>query len=499
MAGERRNLIDQRPVGLMRLILWIVTAAALFLASNYTLNAYLMTVDKAPIRAHLKQAFDQGDLSIISSRGNDTDMGVHQTNDCLIFDMAAREADGNLLYLFAGARTLTAAEKRPGNCELLRDWLNQDPTRHLWQVWYLRYIHGYRAVAVALLDNLTVVETRAALKAASYASIGLSLLASLAFAGIRGRGVVAAAKTNFMGYALISTALLGFFGLPYFGQSISHAPAIVALAVFITAWSALDFAGWLSERTAAVAVIMFALFTAYFEYLTGYIPVGSCVITALVAIGWSGRDTVRPWSVIRFLVVAQATFVSTILVVFVMHTLATALVDRAGLEVVSLFIDQLSTRMAQTAPAEVAGDAAETVRQVQALTVLDVGANLLKQLSHLGPWSQLTTLAVILISLGLSLVAAYDMLFLRGEPTARLCAAIAAGSFLPVLVWILAFQNHTTIHAAFMVRILVVVPMAGMLAVWAWCRVAAAQPRHVRRIRRPAANPVLSPAVHSQS
>jgi hypothetical protein len=497
MTGERRNAIDQRPVGVFRLFVWIVAATATFLAANYAFNAYLMTVDKAPIRAHLKSAFASGDLSIINSRGNDTDMGVHQTNDCLIFDMAARDANGEPLYLFAGARTMAAAEKRPGNCELLRDWLNEDTSRHMWSVWYLRYIHGYRAVAIPLLESFSVVETRAVLKAASYAAILISIVTSLVFAGLRGRNLAKAATTNFTGYALISTALLCFFGLPYFGQSISHAPAIVTLAAFVTAWSALDFAGRLSQRTAMAAIIGFALFTVYFEYLTGYIPVGSCVIMALVAIGWAQRE-VSPWSVIRVLVYAQATFVITILMAFVLHTLATATVNRAGLEVVTMFIDQLSTRMATTAPAEVQGSVSETVREVHALTLSDVGANLLKQLGHLGPWSQLTALGVILVSLGVSLVAAYDMLFVRGEPTARLCAALAAGSFLPVLVWILAFQNHTTIHAAFMVRILVVVPMAGMLAVWAWCRVVAAQPRQVRRFMRPPESTLL-PAATSQS
>lgn len=496
MGVERRNQVDQRSVGLFRLGLWIVMATALFLVANYALNGYLMTVDKAPVRVHLKEAFDRGELGIINSRGNDADMGVHQTNDCLIFDMAARDSTGDLLYLFAGARTGAARETTPGNCELLRDWLNQDPTQRFWEVWYLRYIHGYRAVAIPLLESLSVAETRSVLKTASYAAIGLSLAASLVFAGIRGRGLAGAATSNFAGYALISTALLGFFGLPYFGQSISHAPAIVTLAMFITLWSVLDFSGRLTERTALMAIIGFGLFTAYFEYLTGYIPVGSCIIMALVAISWGSRDTATSWSVIRILVLAQATFAGTILMAFVLHTLATATVNRDGLEVVTLFLDRLGSRMAQTAPAEMADGA----REVKALTLVDVGAALLKQLGHLGPWSQLTALGVILASLGVSAIVAYDMMLARGRATARLCAAIAAGSFLPVLVWILAFQNHTTIHAAFMVRILVVVPMAGMLGVWSWCRVMSMQTGPVRRPMRPAsASPSTSPAVVPQS
>lgn len=442
----------------------MVGLVVLFLVANYALNAALATVDKAPIRENLRLAFENRQLDIIGSRGRDADLGVHQTNDCLIYDMAARDYTGDPLYLLAGGRTGAERSDKPGNCTLLRDWLNQREGDHYWQVWYLRYVHGYRAVAIGLLSVMSVEDARSAMKTASYAAFAAAVLLNLGFAVAAWRRGFGFTRSRFLGYALAVAAMMPFFGLPYFGQSISHAPAIVTMGLFVVAWTTLDAAGRLSGRAALIAIVVFALFTGYFEFLTGYIPVGVCLIAALVAIGF-GRRT--DWTVARlfwFLVACEAAFAGTFVLLFGIHTVVTAVVDGTGFEVVNLFLDRLGSRMAQTTPA---GDAVVAVRQ---LTLVDVAAALNKQLGNLGPLAPQTAAIALLALAGVALLAAYDAVVAKAHPVHRFAALMAGGAFLPVVVWILLFQNHTTIHAAFMVRILVAVPLAAAAGAWCWYR-----------------------------
>ncbi len=114
----------------LRLAKAIVVSAALFLLGNYTVNLILSQVSKEPVREHLRQAFTNGDLGIVGSRALDSDMGVHQVNDCLIFDMAAHDAGDNwLYYLFAASLVTEKSARGRGQerCEQVRNWVFNDP------------------------------------------------------------------------------------------------------------------------------------------------------------------------------------------------------------------------------------------------------------------------------------------------------------------------------------------------------------------------------------
>jgi hypothetical protein len=464
----RRRVIaakaDEQRIRLVVLVPTVFLATVLFLAANYGINAALMLVDKAPVRAHLIDAFESGDLGLVESRPGDAWMGVHQTNDCLIFDMAARDTTDPVLYLFAGARTKAVRTPGAANCESLRDWLLQDPIVTFEEEWYLRYIHGYRVVAVALLEAMPVQVARAVMKAASYGVFILAIGLNLYFLFRSRRSDPRLALENQAGYAILSASMILFFGLPYFGQSISHMPAIVTLGAFIIGWSVLDARGQLNERSAVLLAIPFGLLTAYFEYLTGYIPVALCVIMALVAIGWSRPDVTRIWPIFRALFLIEATFVASIGLVFALHVAATAVFHADGAEVASLFVERLAFRMSTTAATSAAEASAET------LTLVDVGLALLRQLPHLGFLGERGAIAVIGLSLGISLFATFDTFCSRARRATKFRVLVSAGSFVPVAMWIFMFQNHTSVHASFMVRILVVVPMAGAVTAWMWAR-----------------------------
>ena len=189
------------------------------------------------MRAHLAEAFESGALGLVESRAGDSWMGVHQTNDCLIFDMAAREATDRVLYLFAGARTDIERTPAPRTANSLRDWVLQDPTETLPRSNGTSATStATAAVAIALLEVMPVVEARARDEGGVLWRLRDRASSSISISCGRRGGRTPDLPERPVGYAIVSGSLVAFFGLPYFGQSISHAPAIVTLGAFIIAW-----------------------------------------------------------------------------------------------------------------------------------------------------------------------------------------------------------------------------------------------------------------------
>ena len=150
--------------------------------------------------------------------------------------------------------------------------------------------------------------------------------------------------------------------------------------------------------------------------------------------------------------------------VFALHVAATALFHVDGAKVASLFIERLAFRMSTAAAASADEVATRT------LTLVDVGLGLLRQLPHLGFLSERGAVAVIGLSLGVCFFAVFDTLCSGCSRATKFRVLMSAGIFVPVAAWIFMFENHTTIHASFMVRILAVVPMAGAATAWMWMR-----------------------------
>ena len=91
-----------------------------------------------------------------------------------------------------------------------------------------------------------------------------------------------------------------------------------------------------------------------------------------------------------------------------------------------------------------------------------------RRLGELGFFGERGAVAVIGLSLGVCFFAVVDTLCSGCSRATKFKLLVSAGSFVPVALWIFMFQNHTSVHASFMVRILVVVPMAGAVTAWMW-------------------------------
>ncbi|WP_439816420.1 hypothetical protein [Zavarzinia sp. CC-PAN008] len=456
-----RDLVGR--FGHVAVLALLVSAAVL--ALNYGTNLALFAVDRAPIREHLRDAFASGDLALNEVRRGDSVMGSHQTNDCLIYDMAARVPDDPILFAFTGQRTGEVGRRGLGNCEMLRDWVTQDPMLQFTENNYLRYVHGYRAVAIGLLSLLPVAEARAVLKAVSHGGFVL-VVAICAMLLLRRAGPLPAVARPQVAYALLAMAFLGFFGLSYFGQSASHAPSILVLALLLLWWCWADRAALPLRRSRMIlAASVFGAATTVFEFLCGYLPVGASLLLALIAIARARPDVEAEaaprTSAYGDAVLVLGAYLGTVVSTFAVHQVATAVALADKHDVIGNFFHALAARMSTSR-----GSAGVATGDTTTLTLGDVADNLLQNAVHIGLPDAVTAAGVLLALFGWLLLGLFICLGLARTAAERESAVLTFLVPMPVLAWYLLFQNHAFIHAQFMVRPLVVVPLAAVAMLW---------------------------------
>ncbi len=272
-------------------------------------------------------------------------------------------------------------------------------------------------------------------------------------------------EANELAYVGIGLSFMLFFGLPYFGQSISHAPSLLTLGLFLIFWSIRDLKGELDLHRMTRLTIVYALFTTAFEFLTGYIPVGSVLLCLLVAISDRKTRFYDPAGLVFRLVMVEAAFVASIVVALMLHLLATATFspDAGALQG---FFAQLSVRAGESVGGAV-DDSGEVVGAVT-LGVGDVANAFFKQIRHLGLPSHLFGLASIVIAFGVVMIGLGETWLSTASRDAKWRATTVAIALVPLALWILVFRNHSFIHARFMVRILVSVYVTASVMLFWW-------------------------------
>jgi hypothetical protein len=135
---------------------------------------------------------------------------------------------------------------------------------------YTRYWHGYNPISAALLWVMDLGKVRTVLKLTVYAALALLVVAT----GLRQRQLLAVSA---------SIALTGalFWGVPYFGQSLTHGPgdAFVILGIVgLLAWR--ERAGSMSTLVPLCAV--YGAGVAYLEFLTGFLPTAAGLLVPTI-------------------------------------------------------------------------------------------------------------------------------------------------------------------------------------------------------------------------
>lgn len=260
--------IGATPAGVARAgIVGVAIGAAMFLLL-FVANRAALGLAVPAARAHVAQAFAQGTLQDRDYLENETDLGRHQYNDCLILRQAIDQRMPADRLAVSPVRDLLP----PGltQCASLRGFVSgrapPDPT------YYHRYLHGHTLLARLLLPHLSV----GAIRTLYHGTVTLLIVAGITAAMLglaRGRRPVESAF-----WLILFLVFARWFGLETYGQSLGHAPADATFLGFLLILAIAGMRGGLSRRSAIVLGAIFGALTAIFEFLTGGIPLGMAAI-----------------------------------------------------------------------------------------------------------------------------------------------------------------------------------------------------------------------------
>jgi hypothetical protein len=304
---------------------------------------------------------------------------------------------------------------------------------------YTRYWHGYNVVAAYGLQAFELRRLRVALIVFVWAAIG-----SLALAAFRSGP---RARRTALAIALTAAFL---WAVPYFAPNLSHAPGDAVLLVGLTGMAA-----WprMARRPAAIApyAAAFGAAVVFLDMLTGQLPVAAGWLIALTIA--AARDQERPGSVPASIVVltaAGAFLLGAVMTVGGKQLLAWVLLEPG---VGGQFVGHLAYYM--SIPDFEAGWPG----------ILEPFGRLVRRSSTLTWGNALASYALLAAT-----AAAWASVARRGwrdrhTSGGRDRLMMLSAALIPV-AWVVALPMHTYIHAAFMVRMLVVPIAIAPVALW---------------------------------
>lgn len=410
--------------------------AVLVLNGLFLLLIVLPLDDPSTTRHRIRAAFETGDLGFDDFLLFDSRRGFFQYNDCNVLQMIANSNPSRL----SGALS-------PIVYSANHDWTDQCAVLHrvaaegadlsgLIENHYSRYWHGYR-VGVAMA--LRAMELRT-LRRVLGGGVWLSLAAFLVLT------VRAGGTTRRVGLAItLSAALL--WAVPYFDQGFTFGFGDAALIFGLAVLAAQPHLARHVDTIAPFAAI-FGAVIAFFEMLTGQLPVAAAWLVAVIV---AVRRDQAPSAAtdVRVLSFALAAFgTGAVVTVVIKQVLAFTLSDpgagHAFFSHLAMYAD------VPEASGRRPGVLLPFIRLADAAYVLTYGS---KNAGYV-----LVMLVTLLWMLGASLAWRDRRVTTNMDRVVLLVASLA-----PV-VWVLLLPQHTVIHARFMVRILVasiaLVPLA---------------------------------------
>ena len=408
----------------------LMALAAALLASIVLLavNYVSATLPREQINAAIRQGFNDRQLVRWGWLPLNSDIGVHQFNDCLVLLMAvddrAPALERSLSPTISGASVGTGGGGFTVPCPPLREFVSGrmeplKPSDH-----YHRYVHGNVAVTAAMLEVFSIwgVRTIYGLLAQFTPLIVLGL-ALWRFARPRedSAGPVTLAFAAFTSFMLAA-----FFGVQYYGQSLAHFPADILLSLYlltiVLGGKSLD-----SPIRFAMLNALFGALTMYFEFLSGGIPMGVSLVLAIA----SARALDRGGDM-KKIFFAGCCFTLGVVTIYAVKQIATGIVF--GSEVFGASGSRLSTWMGGVFPVT---------------TII----RLFWQLRELAGGSQIAGGAMAAASIAAFFFAVYRLSDRKFPVQAGHWGFIWAALVIPV--WWFTFSLHTYVHAWMMIRIMV--------------------------------------------
>jgi hypothetical protein len=463
-----RNVVARSSGLYARALLAALVAIAAFFALSYAATF----VDRQAIGAKLERANTEGAFAQTWAGWTGRAIPRFGGNDCLLLAALLQDYPSRLAEAIS-ARIPPAEAQPPARvgdptipaCLQLIAALERPNHADPDAIDYHRYLHGQRVIAALAL----AVASPQALGWITLSLNALVLLLVLVPALRRGRAGEPDAGRHH-GYAAIAAALLLFSGLWLFGIYFSFGLSDLVLAVFL-AYAYHCGVARAPEPRFAVAVALFGVATAIFEFLTGGIPFGLALLLGLVAIdGPAERD-----ALLRRAFHGAVIFAFAILLAFAIKiALVMLFVDPNAL---ADFRSGLSQRVgnsfvASLPPQEIAwlsrfGIDASALERSWPLSVLYMLARLGYATFVIGYGSPVFGIAIMTTA-----AAATGVLLIRRarkshHAIARTRLLILCASALVMPAWSLAFLSHTLLHAIWMVRPFAwYIALAGILVFW---------------------------------
>jgi hypothetical protein len=405
-----------------------VAVLALHVVASY----FSLDRDVAAAKAHVVQAFERGQFTENPYQHPSVTIGSHQWNDCLITLMAidqrgdrARLTLSPVIARIEGCPDHPQADTNP--CAVLQSIVagaKLDPELYH----YDRYVHGATVLLRYLLPHLEVGQIRSLYRTAS---IGVLVLGfGLCLAGLARRTRVA----EFAVVAVALAALMRFFGLEFFSQSLGHSPADLIIGCYLLALVVMLFAST-GPVTVLLAAAIFGAFTIVFELFTGGVPLGLAIVLGLSSL------VVRPGSQLRgapLALWAATAFLGAAGVVYVLKVLAVVAIADVGV------LTDIVQRARYYSPAADTG-----FQLVHFLRAVGGSVGVLAGGLSLLAWAALAG------GIAAGACGAHWLRHDATDPVTRQHAVLLAASVLPIPLWFLAFANQTAEHAWFIDRILV--------------------------------------------
>lgn len=420
-----RGALAGVPIGIVVFLAFLVLAWA------------SLGVDRSTLAQAVRDGFAQQQLQVERGyRFGDTDLGIHQYNDCLILYQAT---DDRAPAAARAVTPLSAELSRGYPCLRLRTLVTAGPdgAPHF----YHRYLHAHTTLARFLLPDLGVRGTRELYRLL----ISVVLLASILYAGLdlaRGRRPAQAAV-----WLVLSLVFARLYGLEGFGQSLGHGPAdlvVVGYLLFLNRGSA---GAPIGPRLAWPATALFGALTMEFELLTGGLPLGLALVLGALPLAMAPGETRG-----SDLAGAAAAYVAGALACAAAKLIAVGMTFG-----VAPLVDMGAQLMVRTgtAPAPPTDGAAG---------IGDFLANWWIGIDALAPGMRWLVVGLLALAL-LGGAWGYRQLRNPAESEDRWLASALIGSNFAILLWLAVFWQHSATHALFMTRLLVW-PLASCAALF---------------------------------
>lgn len=226
-------------------IVLAMSLAVLFSAAFFIFFYLSLSRNNEVARANVRNAFEAGELLHSAGKllGN-TNLGVHQFNDCLILAQSIDQRPG-----LASALTVSPITTRfsgpiaqePGPllpASIAEPAAEDDPCPVLYRLamgetpsadieYYHRYMHGHTVLVRYLLPLMSVRDIRLL-----YSSL-LTVTSTVGLAYALFMVAIGPQQTVFLPWVCIFLAITRWFGLESFSQSLSHGPSDLILVSYL--------------------------------------------------------------------------------------------------------------------------------------------------------------------------------------------------------------------------------------------------------------------------